>query len=134
MLSEFLKSIFGSHNDRVVKKYMRVAEEINSYEKEFSNLLAVKKEMEDREETLKEQIAISQSVVMHIAEIKKNPKDIFQKIDEFEKASQLRKERKQEEPELQRKKNELITDMKQKKKKVEEKVVKDQEEEGGETA
>ena len=37
MLPELLKSIFGSHNDRVVKKYMRVAEEINSYEKEFSN-------------------------------------------------------------------------------------------------
>ena len=38
MLSKILKSVFGSHNDRVVKKYLRVAEEINSYEEEFSKL------------------------------------------------------------------------------------------------
>ena len=32
MLSGFLKSIFGSHNDRIVKRYMRTVEEINSLE------------------------------------------------------------------------------------------------------
>ncbi|MBQ7674138.1 MAG: preprotein translocase subunit SecA [Alphaproteobacteria bacterium] len=32
MLSGFLKSIFGSHNDRIVKRYMRTVEEINELE------------------------------------------------------------------------------------------------------
>lgn len=32
MLSGFLKSIFGSHNDRIVKRYMRTVEEINAFE------------------------------------------------------------------------------------------------------
>ncbi len=32
MLAQFFKSIFGSHNDRIVKKYFRVAEEVNSLE------------------------------------------------------------------------------------------------------
>lgn len=32
MFTNFLKSIFGSHNERVVKKYMRVVEEINKLE------------------------------------------------------------------------------------------------------
>ena len=32
MLSGFLKSIFGSHNDRIVKRYMRTVEEINFLE------------------------------------------------------------------------------------------------------
>ncbi|MDR2681547.1 MAG: preprotein translocase subunit SecA [Holosporaceae bacterium] len=34
----FLKLIFGSHNDRVVKKYLRVAEEINSWESSIAPL------------------------------------------------------------------------------------------------
>ena len=37
-VTKFLMSIFGSHNDRVVKKYLRVTKEINSYEDEFSKL------------------------------------------------------------------------------------------------
>ena len=32
MLSGFLKSIFGSHNDRIVKRYMRTVEEVNELE------------------------------------------------------------------------------------------------------
>ncbi len=32
MLSNFLKSIFGSHNDRIVKKYMRIVENVNALE------------------------------------------------------------------------------------------------------
>lgn len=32
MFSDFLKSIFGSHNDRVVKRYMRTVNEINALE------------------------------------------------------------------------------------------------------
>lgn len=38
MLSAFLKSIFGSHNDRVVKRYRRKVEEINSMEKNITPL------------------------------------------------------------------------------------------------
>lgn len=38
MLVNFLKSIFGSHNERVVKKYMRVVEEINSLEDSIISL------------------------------------------------------------------------------------------------
>ncbi|MDR1551229.1 MAG: preprotein translocase subunit SecA [Holosporaceae bacterium] len=32
MISKFLKSIFGSHNDRIVKKYMRIAHQVNDLE------------------------------------------------------------------------------------------------------
>ncbi|MBO7454448.1 MAG: preprotein translocase subunit SecA [Alphaproteobacteria bacterium] len=32
MLSQFLKAVFGSHNDRVVKKYFRVAEQVTALE------------------------------------------------------------------------------------------------------
>ncbi|MDR0968600.1 MAG: DEAD/DEAH box helicase, partial [Holosporaceae bacterium] len=32
MLDKFLKSIFGSHNDRVVKKFFKLAEQANSFE------------------------------------------------------------------------------------------------------
>ncbi|MDR3180081.1 MAG: preprotein translocase subunit SecA [Holosporaceae bacterium] len=38
MLLNFLKSIFGSHNDRVVKKYLRVTEKINAFEESISAL------------------------------------------------------------------------------------------------
>lgn len=38
MLADILKSIFGSHNDRVVKKYFRVAEQVNDLEAEMSAL------------------------------------------------------------------------------------------------
>lgn len=38
MLSQFLKSIFGSHNDRIVKKYFRVAAEVNELESSVVNL------------------------------------------------------------------------------------------------
>ncbi|MDR1561427.1 MAG: preprotein translocase subunit SecA [Holosporaceae bacterium] len=32
MLSKFLKTIFGSHNDRIVKKYFKIAAEVNALE------------------------------------------------------------------------------------------------------
>ena len=38
MLSQFLKAIFGSHNDRVVKKYFRVAEQVTKLEDSVVNL------------------------------------------------------------------------------------------------
>ncbi|MDR2795065.1 MAG: preprotein translocase subunit SecA [Holosporaceae bacterium] len=38
MLLNFLKSIFGSHNDRVVKKYLKVTEKINAFEASISTL------------------------------------------------------------------------------------------------
>ena len=38
MLSQFLKSVFGSHNDRVVKKYLRVAEQVTKLEDSVVNL------------------------------------------------------------------------------------------------
>lgn len=38
MLSNFLKSIFGSHNDRIVKKYMRIVEDINALEQSMIEL------------------------------------------------------------------------------------------------
>ena len=38
MLANFLKSVFGSHNERVVKKYMRTVEEINSLEESMIQL------------------------------------------------------------------------------------------------
>ncbi|MDR3156135.1 MAG: preprotein translocase subunit SecA [Holosporaceae bacterium] len=38
MLVGFLKSIFGSHNDRVVKKYLKVTEDINAFEDEIAKL------------------------------------------------------------------------------------------------
>jgi preprotein translocase subunit SecA len=38
MLSQFLKAIFGSHNDRTVKKYFRVAEQVTELEDSVINL------------------------------------------------------------------------------------------------
>lgn len=38
MLSQFLKAIFGSHNDRIVKKYFRVAEQVTELESSVINL------------------------------------------------------------------------------------------------
>lgn len=38
MLSQFLKAVFGSHNDRVVKKYFRVAEQVTALEDSVVNL------------------------------------------------------------------------------------------------
>ncbi|MCR4623396.1 MAG: preprotein translocase subunit SecA [Alphaproteobacteria bacterium] len=38
MLSQFLKAVFGSHNDRVVKKYFRVAEQVTTLEDSVVNL------------------------------------------------------------------------------------------------
>ncbi len=38
MLSQFLKAIFGSHNDRIVKKYFRVAAQVNELEDSVVNL------------------------------------------------------------------------------------------------
>jgi preprotein translocase subunit SecA len=38
MLSRFLKSVFGSHNDRIVKKYFGVADEINELEDSIRTL------------------------------------------------------------------------------------------------
>ena len=38
MLSQFLKAIFGSHNDRTVKKYFRVAEQVTALEESVANL------------------------------------------------------------------------------------------------
>ena len=38
MLSQFLKAIFGSHNDRIVKKYFRVAEQVTALEDSVINL------------------------------------------------------------------------------------------------
>lgn len=38
MLSQFLKAIFGSHNDRVVKKYFRVAAQVNELEDSIKKL------------------------------------------------------------------------------------------------
>lgn len=38
MLSQFLKAVFGSHNDRVVKKYFGVAEQVNKLEDSVVNL------------------------------------------------------------------------------------------------
>jgi preprotein translocase subunit SecA len=38
MLASFLKKIFGSHNDRVVKKYFRVAREVNDFESSIKPL------------------------------------------------------------------------------------------------
>lgn len=38
MLSQFLKAVFGSHNDRIVKKYFRVAERVTALEDSVVNL------------------------------------------------------------------------------------------------
>ena len=38
MLSQFLKAIFGSHNDRIVKKYFRVAAQVSELEESVVNL------------------------------------------------------------------------------------------------
>ncbi len=38
MLSQFLKAIFGSHNDRIVKKYFRVAAQVNELEESVEKL------------------------------------------------------------------------------------------------
>lgn len=38
MLANFLKSIFGSHNDRIVKRYLRTVEDINELEDSISPL------------------------------------------------------------------------------------------------
>ena len=38
MLSQFLKAVFGSHNDRIVKKYFRVAEQVTELEDSVVNL------------------------------------------------------------------------------------------------
>ena len=38
MLSQFLKAIFGSHNDRIVKKYFRVAAQVNELEESIEKL------------------------------------------------------------------------------------------------
>ena len=38
MLSQFLKAIFGSHNDRIVKKYFRVAKQVTELEDSVVNL------------------------------------------------------------------------------------------------
>ncbi|MDR0677391.1 MAG: preprotein translocase subunit SecA [Holosporaceae bacterium] len=38
MFSKFLKSIFSSHNDRVVKRFFKIAEEVNSLEPSISAL------------------------------------------------------------------------------------------------
>ena len=39
MLNYFAKKIFGSSNDRVLKKFYPIVEKINSLEKVFSKLL-----------------------------------------------------------------------------------------------
>ncbi len=38
MLAQFFKSIFGSHNDRVVKKYFKIVSKINAIESSFEQL------------------------------------------------------------------------------------------------
>ncbi len=38
MLSQFLKAVFGSHNDRIVKKYFRVAEQVTQLEESVVDL------------------------------------------------------------------------------------------------
>lgn len=38
MISKILKFVFGSHNDRIVNKYLKIANQVNEFEGEFSAL------------------------------------------------------------------------------------------------
>ncbi|MDR0555998.1 MAG: preprotein translocase subunit SecA [Holosporaceae bacterium] len=55
MFEKFLKTIFGSHNDRIVKKYMRIARQINDLEPSIVALSD--EELKGKTEELKKRLA-----------------------------------------------------------------------------
>ena len=60
MFFDFLKSIFGSHNDRVVKRFMKVADAVDALEPKFENISD--DELRGKTQEFRERLAAGESL------------------------------------------------------------------------